>query len=493
MVNQKTKVGRKRKHVTQITINKRGVTSWELLDAWGDPIIGYSLYMDHLIKKGDSFNTRRAYARAISQFYDYLTEVTSINGGLTEQLLEEASEAYEVYMVIGENTETYPLVEEVLKQLPSPKIKPKSYDVHHAALQGFLRLSAKTTKHLKQLERAGFSEGTGLVSELPLFDCEHRELSHIERRAIIKRSVFAATISGGAKTLLTNVLERKYPSSTEVPTFYDKKAEERTFPWDRFQDLLDAAPNIRAKLLWSLIAATGCRFSEAVTILNSDIDVKRRKIYLEDPKSRPEMYPNLTSRELDKFGYKSRATSETFIIYWGKKFFEYLLEYRKSAEYVISVKHDFLFQSLQTNTRGEPLALHSYASCLNTFQSTVRKVITENSSNYGFHSLRHMYGFYLKNYAPRANGGEGFELSEVQTYMGHSDQKYTKLYALEEKEKHELAIIYANEAMTGRLGPETLLNLKLKRNQREREKLLAEAHQRHIKIDNRFMGEIAND
>lgn len=491
----KKETAKKRQHVLRQQVKDGGITTWVLLDSFGLPIISYTLFMRHLIKNKDVFNTRRAYSLAIAQFYDYLFEVASLYGGLNEDLLLDACEAYESYMIKGKLAKGDGIAEEVASQLPSPLLKPSSYDVHHAALQRFLRLSAKTAKHVNQLRKAGFNTGSEQHSELPLFDTERRNLRPNERKHFIINSVLACTMSGGARTASANIIERQYPSSSckNSSIIFDDEAEQRTFPWDRFQQLLDAAPNARARALWSLIAAIGCRFSEAIAILNRDIDARNREVSLIAARTRPEAYPYFTVNELDQLAFKTRQTRKTFMIAWGQKFFEYLLEYRRSDEYRVAVKHDFLFQSQHPETWAEPQALHSYTSMLKTFQSTVSKVLGKDARHYGFHSLRHMYGFYLKNYAPRADGGFGLDLSSVQAYMGHANPTSTRRYALEEKERLELQLIYANEASVGREGPKTLFNLKLERNRKEYEQLMAQAKERHLTIDKRFNGVSKDD
>jgi integrase len=495
MIEKSQKKVKKRKHVLRQKVKYKGLTSWELLDSFGKPIVGYSLFMRHLIKNKDKYNTRRSYSLALAQFYDYLFEVASLYGGLTEGLLEDACESYEVYMIKGSLAEDDGIAEEVAASLPSPLLKPQSYDLHHAVLQRFLSLSAKTAKHINQLNKAGYSAGSEQHSELPLFDTERKELQSSEKRQMVVNSVMASTMSGGAKTAIANIIERQYPSSSSNShsVIFDEDAENRTFPWDKFQELLDAAPNHRARTLWSLIAAIGCRFSEAIAVLNSDIDITNRQVLLIAARERPSAYPYLNAEQLDRLAFKTRATRKTFMISWGAKFFEYLLAYRRSDEYRVAVKHDFLFQSQHKENYGGPQVFNSYTSMLNTLQNAIIKVLGKDGSSYGFHSLRHMYGFYLKNYAPRDDGGYGLDLAYVQGYMGHANPSSTRRYALEVKERLELQLIYANEASSGREGPRLLDDLKMERNRKEYEQLLAIAKERQLLLDKRFIGVSTND
>ncbi len=495
MVRQKKP--KARKHVLRQETTDRGRKSWVLLDPAGHPIEGYTLFMRSLLKAEVSLSTRRSYSLAISQFYDYLFEVALLYAGLTEDLLEDACDAYEVYMIKGLLADDE-LAKEVAESLPSPKLAATSYDVHHSAMQRFLRCSAKWAKHANQLAKAGFDTRGEQRSELPLFDTGRRELSPSEHKQRLAKSVLAATMHGGARMGKTNVINRRFPSSKTKNkgdvNIFDEEAEQRTFPWDRIQDLLDNAPNPRARTLWALIAATGCRISEAISILNSDIDVKNRSIQLVAARERPLMYPYLNAEQLEELSFKTRDTRSTFMISWGKQFFDSLLEYRRSDDYRIAVKHDFVFQSMHADSIGQPQVFHSYQSMLDTFRTAVKKVLGDGDiSHYGFHSLRHAYGFYLKNYAPRADGGYGFALETVQVYMGHASPESTKKYALDVKEKLELQLVYANKASITRAGTKTLFDLKLERNRKEYEQLMAIAKERQLTVDKRFNGVLLDD
>ena len=462
-----------RKNVTLIEVRDSGLKSWELIDQAGNQILGFRLYMQKEIKKGKSLNTRKAYARAMSQFFDYLYEVNILTGGLTEELLEDACDCYESFMLFGKNS-TDSLAKEVSKRLVSPLIKPTAYTVHHAALQSFLGFSSKFAKHIKALAEEDFHFQQSNQSENIMFESKQVKATFHQNKGIINNSTLAATICGGANYIKSSILTRKYPPRNTIPEFYDEGTDEKTFPWGRFQELLDAAPNHRARALWALIAAIGCRFSEAITVLNRDICPKKREVKIVAASERTECYPYLTESQFEILSQKGRQSRKTFMIYWGKAFFDSLLAYRISDEYVVGLEHDFLFQSMHSNSKGQPQVFHSYQSCLETFKATVVKVLGKGATNFGFHSLRHMYGIYLKNFAPRSDGGFGFSLSDVQSYMGHAHIGSTKVYALDSKEKLEEQMVYANAVMSELGGAEAVLKLKLDRNRKEYVRLMSE-------------------
>lgn len=73
-------------------------------------------------------------------------------------------------------------------------------------------------------------------------------------------------------------------------------------------------------MLWSLIAASGCRISEALTVLLDDIEIDtehpdRNKVYIVDPGTRRDVLIDYISEtELNKLDHKGRDKSGTFLI-----------------------------------------------------------------------------------------------------------------------------------------------------------------------------------
>lgn len=55
--------------------------------------------------------------------------------------------------------------------------------------------------------------------------------------------------------------------------------DEKAFPIDKCAELIDSAPSLRDKVLWSLTAASGCRISEALNMLKDDIVFKEKELH----------------------------------------------------------------------------------------------------------------------------------------------------------------------------------------------------------------------
>ena len=70
----------------------------------------------------------------------------------------------------------------------------------------------------------------------------------------------------------------------------------------------------------------------------------------------------------------------------------------------------------------------SYQAVWERFKAAAFKI---TGRNYGFHSLRHMYGYYLLNHCPNPMNIRqfGMDLKTVQHLMGHASIQSTERYA----------------------------------------------------------------
>ena len=244
-------------------------------------------------------------------------------------------------------------------------------------------------------------------------------------------------------------LVSRYATNTktnqQIAFLSDKELDEMCFPYDRFPELLKATKNKRDRALWCLQAASGCRISEALTLTWNDIDIAQRKVYIVDPKSRLDDFRKFLSlEEIEKLSHKGRQHEEAFLIEPFKSmFFEALHDYIISDEYIEGVSHNFIFQRSWHKERGSPHFLSSHQTILDSFKKATRKAIGARV-DYGTHSLRHMYAYYLVNWCPNRSGGFGLDITEVQAYMGHTDIRSTKKYARKDYHLLQATISYAN-------------------------------------------------
>lgn len=145
---------------------------------------------------------------------------------------------------------------------------------------------------------------------------------------------------------------------------------------------------------------------------------------------------------------------------FASKFFESLKAYL-DRERIAHDRHQFLFQYLSGEDRGKPFFLSTAASRLEQFHKACRGIGVQLPPGTAGHSLRHMYGTYLLNYFPRANGDYGLPAPMVQQLMGHATLKSTLKYARYDQDLLKLEIQNANQVLFQHGAPKKLIELKL--------------------------------
>jgi len=392
----------------------------------------------------------------LAEFLDYLIEASSIQGGQLSKLqLSEAIEAYGDYLLLGTDAKSA-VACAVAKQSPPGENSPASLVPKKAAIRRFLGLSEEVRKEMAELARLkGCCEmpidGDPLLPELGA----RRELQPFEIRAMQANSMLAGVIAGGPKFIDCVVLKG---GIGDVP--YEQN---RAFPYDKVIELIDALPTYRDKALYSLLAASGCRTHEALQLLMEDIDVLEGTVRLVDPQTRAghTSYRLLSANERAVLAWKGRTTQLTLLIEpFASKFFESLRQYL-DHERIAHGRHEFVFQYLKGNERGMPFFLSSAASRLEQFHKACSQVGVALPPRTAAHSLRHMYGTYLLNYFPRANGDYGLPAPMVQQLMGHASIKSTLKYARYDQDLLKLEIQNANRVLFSNGVPKTLIELKL--------------------------------
>jgi integrase len=135
----------------------------------------------------------------------------------------------------------------------------------------------------------------------------------------------------------------------------------------------------------------------------------------------------------EKVRFKGRITSKTYLFEpLRTEFFKWFELYLRN-EYIPTTEHDYVFQIVAGERRGNPLNTASDTARKKSFKKTVRRASVEGPPGcpdyvWTPHSLRHLYGVYMLNYIP-VPGGFGLKASEVQMLMGHKDINSTLIYA----------------------------------------------------------------
>jgi len=413
------------KYCSLITANKNGRIVFKLVcednnlcdffDAWS-----YDLSMKF------SSNTVKVYSYSVASFLDYTLAISYIYNGLTSSLIIKALESYESYLVFGVDS-SFDIASEVAYIIKPTKLSSSSVEVNLAAVNKFIESSDNFSTSLKILEESGVVNSS-LATYSPLAKSGGNIVPFQVRNKIKEKSWLAGCIAGDVRKIKRNkAISIKGKSSTVIFS-NSSGGDDKTFPYDKAVELMNAATNLRDKLLWILLATTGCRISEALTVLIDDINFEDREIYIISPNERRDVLSDyLSETELNKISHKGRTTRKTYLIRpFDLMFWETLVSYMNDY-YKKGASHRFLLQKKD----GKPF-VNSYKSAYESFQKAALLV---TGVKYSPHSLRHLYGYYLKNWIPNSNGGWGLTLDQVRDCMGHSSVESTRRYAREDEVK----------------------------------------------------------
>ena len=366
---------------------------------------------------------------------------------------------YESFLAFGKNSDNN-IVKGIAKALKHDVVSASTIGQSITALNNFLEESEAFRVACIQLKEAGILDNGQNYSASSLIRIGKSTPRDAIKEAVRQSSWFAACLAGGMKTIKQKHLKVKSePSDTIYADEFG--GDEKTFPLDKAVTLIKSAPNIRDKLLWSLLAASGIRISEALTMFKSDVKitlkpikdrqknkpiVTSKNVYVIDPATRlTELSKYMSEEEINRLPHKGRETPDTQMIEpFASLFWLYLDKYnedekKKQQKRGIVIDHPFLFRNLRS---GESM-VNSYQAVWGTFNKAAKKVTNES---YGFHSLRHMYAYYLHNFAPMANGTFGLELKQVQILLGHASIKSTQRYARQDQMKLTAAMSALNMA-----------------------------------------------
>lgn len=442
------------KNVSLRRRSSNGHSTWVLLGPDGHVVPAFSAFVHTL--RNDATNTLDSYARHLAEFLDYLIEVCSIHQGHISKLtLTEAMEAYVDYLQSGVDARK-DIARKVAAQLPPGANSAASVVPKVAAIRRFLRLSEDVRREMEEMARYK-GEGNLPVDGDPLLPGlgGRRKLQPLEVRAMQANSMFAGVIAGGPKFIDCIALDGHF---VDIP--YEQS---RAFPYDKGMELIDAMPTFRDKALYSLLAASGCRTHEALQLLMDDIDVIERTVLLVPPQLRTghASYRFLSAEMRKSMAWKGRTTQLTLLIEpFASKFFESLKGYL-DHERIAHGRQDFVFQYLAGEERGMPYFLSAASTRLESFHRVCAQIGVDLPRGTAGHSLRHMYGTYLLNYFPRANGEYGLPAPVVQQLMGHATLKSTLKYARYDSDLLKLEIENANRVLFSNGVPKKLIDLKL--------------------------------
>ena len=324
---------------------------------------------------------------------------------------------------------------------PSPFV---SAVAHHLGFEGLARSStgrylSTVNRFLKFNDKEWISqqavnerlEVDTFVSEEQLIEQlgKMRSLKKSEKAALLRKSMLAGCISGGPKQITRPHLSM--PRRFGRPQDPDYRFYEKCFPIDKILDLIKNASSYRDICLFSLMAGTGIRTSEALQLRFEDLLIEEELVQILPYADRIQVYDDLTDCQITELAFKGRTTKDVlFLSPFKEIFFEYLLNYISEERDRFNPSHDFVFVTMANNAQGKTWFDKDSTSHNRTFKEAQRRIGIEAKELYSLHSLRHFYGTWLRNYQPNGEGGFGFPLSVVKKHMGHKFESTTEGYSL---------------------------------------------------------------
>jgi integrase/recombinase XerD len=423
----------------------------------------------HQLSRKFSGNTTKTYSEYNKVFLEYLRQITYQEGGLTPMVLAHALDNYESFLVFGTESDVA-MVQQAAFVLGNRNLSGSSVGVALAALNSFIDASERLRLGLIELESLGYIASKSL-SGFTLAQTVKVDAPTKVRAAIKTNSWLAGCLAGGARRIKSKGLAPvSKPSELAVTDIYG--GDQYAFPIDKCRELIESTTCSRDRMLWSLLAASGTRVSEVLTMLEIDIkaeiESEYNRVLIIDPDTRRNiLIKHISESQINSLPHKGRAHPETFLIEPFASLFWIALEQYKSEQrarnYLAPVTHGFLVKNLKD---GEPMH-RGYQSLYERFREAAIRV---TGRPYGFHSLRHMYGYYLLNHCPNPNPHSdrayGLDLETVRKLMGHRVIKTTKRYARQDAHLLQATLAAANLArMTG--GPKSVLETRIAFHQRE--------------------------
>jgi integrase len=469
------------RNVRRLESVSNGKVTWRLLDCNG---LSISVFDEFCRKIADeAYATKQRYAVVVSRFIDYLYEVEIIGQGpVTRSAVNEAIDYYLLLLAHGDNINLgadviandstgvaadLRLRETALKQvahrLKITPLKSGSWSNTLAALNRFLRLCQMLANEAREIAivQGGLDKALVEASAMDYAPLLEAVDGSLKLSLVEVQHIKQASMLGGVIRFRGAELER--PKGLLAGRNRSKQLDLAVleFPMHQFTTFLEATTSWRDKALWTLLAASGIRRSEALNLEWEHVSIEEELVYVLDP-------------ELTRYGrdlpeqerisrFKGRVVSWTYLRQpYRSWFFEFLLQYRQH-EYVLPRDgNNFVFQYRYGEYAGRPLREAADSTLNDAFTSVVKRAGIAGppalpSHVWTAHSLRHAYGMYMLNdFEVPGQAMPGLTEAEVQLLMGHADINSTRKYArrrdnrLKEKLiRHDRAMLPISDSISG--------------------------------------------
>ncbi len=377
----------------------------------------FTLFVEGLIDSGYAFRTLKIYSTSAANFIDYIycrfdVEVISLAD------IKLAYRQYHEFLVDATDSPS-PTLHKVASTKDHQPILRQSSGTYHSGIDNLLIFFDQLCTDRDKSRRLGLCVESLADENIVIV------LGLITPLTLRQRERTRETDRG--KVTLPN---RRLATHISLPKRGEEPIEtNKYFPLGHILEFLRGVKSHRDRGLYSILAASSIRVSEAMQILREDIDFVQRKVLIVDPWTRKNFnsaYRGLSYFEKKQLAWKGRNTKHTLLLEpYAGIFFETLeLFFDKS----MNSGNNFVFCTKE----GRPLFLADYSRVvLDPFKRAARSIYEKlgfSMVGVGPHSFRHSYCYFMLNFVQR-NGRMGMTPHELIQLTGHAHVKSLEPYA----------------------------------------------------------------
>ncbi len=386
------------------------------------PIDVFTQYQDRLFDRYASQKTRVAYRGHVARFIDYLIECGVLLSDIIpeESVLNEVVRDYPEFLEKAEKSSKLYL-KQVAHSLGRKPVKSTSEAL--AAINYFLEFVVDLAENTKRYAAEVLGEKLDVNAELFAALKSEKTVSRHEIKRMQQNSILGANLRKIKKFRRGSRLQQVGISQIR------RKGSAKDFPIEHIEELLLHTKNVRDRAFWALMSGGGLRQSEALVLKWDLVDFENKRIRIEDPNNLRGSHDYHSSHRL---AWKGRETANVYLIPILKDIlFDALLKLKYQPPFS---SDGLVFLKETEDEYGQPLFEAQNKTLNEAFRAAQNRIGLD--LEHTLHSLRHLYGVFLKNDFPDLERGEiGLPDSEIQLMMGHTSPLSTLIYSRQKEDK----------------------------------------------------------